>query len=133
MKQLAATGIGDKTFKASERATTRQRAVEAMQSETETDVFSDALSLPTSDRARLAHEPSQSLDESEDPDAPEAWLTEIERRAREVKAGTARSRTGALFGIASQIAGASGRREGRPSRGSRGRPRSGRRTFGRKL
>lgn len=60
-----------------------------MAAESETDVFSDALSLPTSDRARLARELLRSLDESEDPDAAEAWLAEIERRAREVQAGSA--------------------------------------------
>jgi putative addiction module component (TIGR02574 family) len=70
-----------------QRGRGERRIVRPMASET--DVFTDALSLPTSDRARLARELLRSLDESEDPDAAEAWLTEIERRAREVKAGTA--------------------------------------------
>jgi putative addiction module component (TIGR02574 family) len=52
-------------------------------------LFSAALSLPTRERADLAHELLRSLDESEDPDAAAAWLAEIERRAREVEAGTA--------------------------------------------
>jgi putative addiction module component (TIGR02574 family) len=60
-----------------------------MGSESKKDVFSGALSLSAPERARLAHELLRSLDESEDPDAAETWLAEIERRAREVKAGTA--------------------------------------------
>ncbi len=60
-----------------------------MSSESNKDVFSGALSLSAPERARLAHELLRSLDESEDPDAAETWLAEIERRAREVKAGAA--------------------------------------------
>ena len=53
------------------------------------DVLSSALSLPASDRARLVHELLASLDGPGDPDAGEAWLAEIERRAGEVRSGTA--------------------------------------------
>ena len=52
-------------------------------------LFSEALSLPARERADLARELLRSLDDSEDPDAAAAWLAEIERRAREVEAGTA--------------------------------------------
>ena len=60
-----------------------------MSSEPRKDLFEEALSLPAKQRARLAHELLQSLDEGEDPDAAEAWLSEIERRAKEVRDGTA--------------------------------------------
>lgn len=53
------------------------------------DVFTEALSLPAGDRARLAKELLASLDQTRDADAAEAWLDEIERRARDVEAGTA--------------------------------------------
>ncbi len=52
------------------------------------DLLSTALSLPTHERARLAHELIVSLDQSEDADAGETWLAEIERRAREVDSGS---------------------------------------------
>jgi len=48
------------------------------------------LKLPASERAQLATALLQSLDESEDPDAAQAWLTELDRRAREVIGGTAK-------------------------------------------
>lgn len=44
------------------------------------DVFSSALSLPPSQRARLAHELLQSLDEGDEAAAQHAWLTEMLRR-----------------------------------------------------
>ena len=53
------------------------------------DILASALALPRSERARLAHELIASLDEAEDADAAEAWLAEINRRAREVEDGTA--------------------------------------------
>jgi len=53
------------------------------------DVFSEALSLPVGERARLAHDLLTSLDETRDPGAAEAWLSEIDRRSREVEAGVA--------------------------------------------
>ncbi len=48
-------------------------------------VRANALSLPTQERARLAHDLIVSLDEAEDPGAAGAWLAELERRAREVE------------------------------------------------
>ena len=48
------------------------------------DVFSSALALPPSQRARLAHELLQSLDEGDEATAEHAWLTEMRRRAGEI-------------------------------------------------
>jgi putative addiction module component (TIGR02574 family) len=53
------------------------------------DILATALALPAPERARLAHELLVSLDEPEDPNAAEAWLAEIGRRAREVDEGSA--------------------------------------------
>jgi putative addiction module component (TIGR02574 family) len=53
------------------------------------DVLATALALSAPERARLAHELIVSLDEPEDPEAAEAWLAEIGRRAREVEEGSA--------------------------------------------
>ncbi len=53
-----------------------------------TDVLSTALALPVRDRARIAHELLLSLDAGGDADAAEAWVSELEQRAREVRAGT---------------------------------------------
>jgi putative addiction module component (TIGR02574 family) len=55
----------------------------------EQDLFSTALLLPAPERARLAHELIASLDETRDPNAEQAWLAEIGRRAREVEDGSA--------------------------------------------
>lgn len=55
----------------------------------EKDILADALALPAETRARIAHELLVSLDEREDPDAADAWLAEIDQRAREVEDGTA--------------------------------------------
>ena len=52
------------------------------------EILPQLLKLPASERARLATELVQSLDESEDPDAAEAWLRELDRRAREVIGAT---------------------------------------------
>ncbi|MFL5408491.1 MAG: addiction module protein [Myxococcales bacterium] len=60
-----------------------------MSSDEDTDVFSAALALPRDERARLAHDLLASLSEGEDPDAATYWVAEIERRAQEVKEGTA--------------------------------------------
>jgi hypothetical protein len=59
--------------------------------DSEKDIFAGAMALPVEKRARLAHELLASLDEGEDEDAgaAEAWLEEIDRRAREVEEGTA--------------------------------------------
>jgi putative addiction module component (TIGR02574 family) len=53
----------------------------------ERDLLSKALALPPDERARIAHELIVSLDDAEDQDAADAWVTEIERRAREVESG----------------------------------------------
>jgi putative addiction module component (TIGR02574 family) len=52
-----------------------------------TDVLSTALALPVRDRARIAHELLLSLDAGSDADAADAWVAELEQRAREVRAG----------------------------------------------
>jgi Putative addiction module component len=51
------------------------------------EILPELLRLPAAERARLATELVQSLDESEDPDAAEAWLGELDHRAREVIGG----------------------------------------------
>ena len=56
------------------------------------EIFDKALKLPLGERAKLAHELLVSLDQGEpDPEAPEAWDREIEKRANDVKAGTAKT------------------------------------------
>jgi putative addiction module component (TIGR02574 family) len=52
------------------------------------DLRKAALMLPPRDRADLAHELLRSLDGPPDPDVEAAWLTEIERRARELADGS---------------------------------------------
>ena len=52
------------------------------------DLLSNALALPAKERARIAHQLLLSLDEGADPDAAEAWVAELEQRAREVRSGT---------------------------------------------
>jgi putative addiction module component (TIGR02574 family) len=52
-------------------------------------ILADLLRLPASERARLAAALVLSLDESKDPDAAQAWLEELDRRARDVVDGTA--------------------------------------------
>jgi putative addiction module component (TIGR02574 family) len=54
------------------------------------EILPELLKLPARERARLATELVQSLDESEDPDAAAAWMEELDRRAREVTGGTAK-------------------------------------------
>ncbi|MGB8932799.1 MAG: addiction module protein [Anaeromyxobacteraceae bacterium] len=46
-----------------------------------------ALALPARDRARLAHELLVRLDTGSDADAADAWVAELESRAREVRSG----------------------------------------------
>lgn len=60
------------------------RYSERMGSSFQDDVFSGALSLPAPERARLVHELIRSLDEGHDADAAEAWIVELERRAKEL-------------------------------------------------
>jgi putative addiction module component (TIGR02574 family) len=50
-------------------------------------IFHDALALPDDQRAELATRLLQSLDQEVDPDAEEAWVTEIERRCAALDAG----------------------------------------------
>jgi len=50
-------------------------------------IFEDVLSLPEDQRAELAVRLLQSLDREIDPDAEQAWVTEIERRCAAVDAG----------------------------------------------
>jgi putative addiction module component (TIGR02574 family) len=47
-----------------------------------------ALSLPARERAKLAQELLRSLHEPADSDADQAWIAEIERRAREAADGS---------------------------------------------
>ena len=55
---------------------------------TTAELRSSVLSLPTEERAALAHDLIASLDaEDADPNAESLWATEIERRAREVAEG----------------------------------------------
>ena len=49
-----------------------------------------AKTLSAEDRARLAEELIESLDEEGDPDAEAAWDREIERRAAEIESGAVR-------------------------------------------
>ncbi len=51
------------------------------------DLLSNALALPVRERAQIAHELLLSLDDGVDPDAAEAWVAELEQRAREVRSG----------------------------------------------
>lgn len=53
-------------------------------------LLSDALSLRVDERALLAQELIESLDESTDPGSASASVAEIERRSREVDGGTAK-------------------------------------------
>jgi putative addiction module component (TIGR02574 family) len=53
-------------------------------------ILPELLKLPAHERARLAAELVQSLDESEDSDAVAAWLEELDRRAGEVVNGAAK-------------------------------------------
>jgi len=50
-------------------------------------ILEDVLSLPEDQRAELAVRLLQSLDREIDPDAEEAWVTEIERRCAALDAG----------------------------------------------
>lgn len=52
-------------------------------------IRSDALTLPESDRAELAHSLVTSLDGPADSDAESAWDAEILRRLAEIDSGTA--------------------------------------------
>ena len=47
-----------------------------------------ALTLPSQERAKLAHELLRSLDEPFDSDVDAAWVAELERRTRELADGS---------------------------------------------
>ncbi len=51
------------------------------------DLLSNALALPVRERAKIAHELLLSLDNGADADAAEAWVAELEQRAREARSG----------------------------------------------
>jgi putative addiction module component (TIGR02574 family) len=55
------------------------------------ELLSTALSLPAQERAKIAHELLLSLDSGADEGAAEAWATELERRAQEVRSGSVQS------------------------------------------
>jgi putative addiction module component (TIGR02574 family) len=52
------------------------------------DLLSSALALPAKERAKIAHELLRSLDDGTDADAAEAWVAELEQRARDVRSGS---------------------------------------------
>jgi putative addiction module component (TIGR02574 family) len=52
------------------------------------DLLPAALALSMSERARLARELIESLDEETDEDATELWAREIERRVAEIRSGS---------------------------------------------
>ncbi len=68
---------------------TAETALRSLPMANRREILPELLKLPAQERARLATELVQSLDESEDPDAAAAWLEELDRRAREVVSGTA--------------------------------------------
>ena len=53
------------------------------------ELSAQARALPPEDRARLAEDLLESLQEDSETEAEAAWDHEIERRVREVKSGTA--------------------------------------------
>jgi putative addiction module component (TIGR02574 family) len=61
-----------------------------MSSETLEKLRSEALRLPETERAELAHELVKSLDAPADADAAEAWEKELLRRLAAVDGGTAK-------------------------------------------
>jgi len=52
------------------------------------DLLSTALALPAKERAKIAHELLLSLDDGTDADCAEAWVAELEQRARDVRSGS---------------------------------------------
>jgi len=56
-------------------------------------IATEALSLPTDERAALVLRLAESLDERHDADAEDAWAAEVAARIETVKAGTAETST----------------------------------------
>lgn len=54
-------------------------------------ILHDALELPEVERGRLALRLAESLDPAPEPDAAQAWATEIARRIERLRDGTART------------------------------------------
>ena len=54
-------------------------------------LLEEALQLPAATRAELATKLIESLDDEVDDDAKELWQAEIERRVKEIEAGTAKT------------------------------------------
>ncbi|MDO9269795.1 MAG: addiction module protein [Methylobacter sp.] len=52
-----------------------------------TTIEHEALHLPVSDRAKLAHKLLLSLEDMSEPEIEQAWLDEAERRAAEIDQG----------------------------------------------
>lgn len=52
------------------------------------DLLTIALALPVRERAKITHELLLSLENGADTDAAEAWVAELEQRAREVRSGS---------------------------------------------
>jgi putative addiction module component (TIGR02574 family) len=52
------------------------------------DLLTIALALPVRERGKIAHQLLLSLDNGADTDAAEAWVAELEQRAREVRSGS---------------------------------------------
>jgi putative addiction module component (TIGR02574 family) len=52
------------------------------------DLLTNALALTLRERAMIAHELLLSLDDGVDGDAAEAWVAELEQRAREALSGS---------------------------------------------
>lgn len=59
-----------------------------MSSRADDELFSTALALPTSERARLAHQLLRSLELPESEQSDQEWQDELERRVEEVVGGS---------------------------------------------
>lgn len=77
-------------------------------------VAAEILALPTSVRAYLAHQLIASLDEDADDNAESEWAKVIDRRTREIKAGTVTCRP--LSEVTAKIRKQLHARSSRPSR-----------------